>query len=109
MKNKKLHIGQSALAIVFTLLIFFPIGIQASHALNKHQHKICNDFENHLHQTQLDCNICDFHFSTFSFIPASLPVGVEEIQVEKRLNFASDFTLENFLVHFYLRGPPRIS
>lgn len=109
MRNQKFHIGQSALAIIFTFLIFFPIGIQASHALNNHQHEICTEYESHLHQTQLDCNICDFHFSTFNFKPASLPVVIVEVQIEKKLDFSSNFTPKNFSIHFYLRGPPQIS
>ena len=87
----------------------FPIAIQTIHAMDGHEHPICNDLSTHLHKKQLDCSICDFHFNIFDFKPQQLPefVGIAinskyEIEYHK-----SEIPAD--AAHFFLRGPPLFS
>lgn len=91
------------------MLLLFPIGIQASHILNKHEHEICREAESHIHQTPLECNICDFHFSFFRYKPTPLPIIIDEVKIEKNSCFLFIVTSKDFSTHFYLRGPPLFS
>jgi len=46
--------------LIFVLIVLFPFTIQAVHAINNHEHKICSAKDvKHIHQQDLDCSI--FH------------------------------------------------
>lgn len=96
-------------ATIFSLALLFPIAIQSIHALDGHEHLVCNDFTTHLHKKQLDCSICDFHFSIFDFKPERLPEFLSPVE-----SFKSETEYQNSEItadapHFYLRGPPLLS
>lgn len=68
MKQNWIH---KIITIVFITIILFPIIVQASHALEKHEHSICTaKNEKHYHQDEVDCVICKFQSTskTFHFI-----------------------------------------
>lgn len=96
-------------ATIFSCAVLLPIATQAFHAIDNHKHEVCHDFSTHFHKQQLDCSICDFHFSIFHFTPQTfqeLIVFVSFYKVQDIVLFEESST---FLSHYYLRGPPRIS
>lgn len=97
------------IATIFSLALLLPIVTQTVHALDGHKHEVCNDFSTHLHIKQLDCSICDFHFSIFNFKLQAFPEFVAFNTFDK-LEITSILpNTSNFLTHFYLRGPPLFS
>lgn len=108
MRYLQSHIGQRFTAIIFSLLILFPIGIQAAHGFEFHEHENCLDFSNHMHQEQLDCTICDFHFSTFQFSSEPLPIPFKELVFHKSESFILLHEANLTLTHYFLRAPPSI-
>lgn len=76
MKQNWLH---KFIATVVTAVVLLPFLVQALHALEDHEHFICNaKFEKHYHKDEIDCSI--FHF-----------------QIEhKVLDFSFDFSFKNF-------------
>lgn len=101
--------GHKAIAALFLLLLFFPVAVQSAHIFNSHRHEICHDFESHLHETQLDCSVCDFHFSIFDFKPIVVSDSFKEIEFNQEVVFSTSLSSETFPIHFYLRGPPLFS
>ncbi len=93
-------------ATIFSFALLFPIAVKFAHQLEGHQHKACTEFSTHIHQKQLDCSICDFHFSIFNFTLHDLPEfavqnsfqKIETVYLFPEINFYS--------AHYFLRGPP---
>lgn len=106
MKHVETHIYQRIAAIVFLALLLFPIGLKASHVFNNHEHLICHDIESHLHQSQLECSICDFHFSNFNFTPASFFTIFTKTDLDNPVISVKNELSRNASSHFFLRGPP---
>lgn len=97
------------IAAIFSLALLLPIATQAVHALDGHKHEVCIDFSAHLHKKQLDCSICDFHFSIFDFKVQELP-EFSGLNIFQKIDSSTLFPeTSTFLSHFFLRGPPLFS
>ncbi len=96
-------------ATIFSLALLFPIFLQFSHTLEGHDHATCADFSTHIHEKQLDCSICDFHFSIFNFSPAPLPEfsGIDGFKNSETHYILPEFDLS--AIYHFLRGPPQLS
>ncbi len=96
-------------AAIFSLVLLLPTAVNFAHSFEGHEHKACTDLSTHLHEKQLDCSICDFHFSFFDFTPQqhSEFLAKEEIQKAETFYLLPDFSLNT--THYYLRGPPLFS
>ena len=58
MKTASIH---RVLAILLLLITIAPITIQAGHAFEKHEHKVCQAVDvKHIHEQNIDCTF--FHF-----------------------------------------------
>ena len=96
-------------AAIFSLALLLPTAVKFAHTFEGHEHKACTDLSTHLHEKQLDCSICDFHFSIFDFTPQQNTefIAQEEFQKTETLYFLANFSLNS--THYYLRGPPLLS
>lgn len=96
-------------SIAFVLALLMPTMVQFAHALEGHEHKVCNNFSTHIHKTKLNCAVCDFHFSTFNYSPENLFAfnKIETFQKTEIEYFFTETTSSSF--HYLLRGPPLFS
>ena len=109
LKNKAYII---IIASIFSFAILFPTAIQtahAAHAFDGHEHQVCHDLTSHIHKKQLDCSICDFHFTIFDFTPQQPIEFLAEVEFLKALNLYRSTAQIADLTHFFLRGPPLFS
>ena len=60
-------------AILLLVVLAIPTAIQFSHALENHTHTICNNNDEHLHQADLDCSLCEYHITSYNFNLATYP------------------------------------
>lgn len=97
------------IAAIFSLALLLPMATQAVHALDGHQHEVCYDLSSHLHKKQLDCSICDFHFTNFDFKLQGFPDFIGFNTFNKVESIALFPETSTFLSHFFLRGPPLFS
>lgn len=96
-------------AAIFSLALLFPTAIKFAHTFENHDHEVCTDFSVHIHKKQLDCSICDFHFSIFSFEaqnPFEFAV-INSFHAMKTIYLLPEFTIND--LHYFLRGPPLYS
>lgn len=105
----KSRISTFFIAAIFSLALLLPIVTQTIHALDGHKHEVCNDFSAHLHKKQLDCSICDFHFSIFDFKIQSSPEFISFSTFHKLESIALLPEASTLVLHYYLRGPPLLS
>lgn len=105
----KKEILKVILAAIFSLALLFPTAIKFAHTFEGHDHEVCTDFSVHIHKKQLDCSICDFHFSIFSFKAHNLSeyAIVNSFYETKTIYLLPEFTVNE--AHYFLRGPPLLS
>ena len=105
----KTKITQFLVATIFSLVLLLPSAVQFAHTFEAHEHKACTDISTHLHEKQLDCSICDFHFSIFTFTPLEVLdfTVFQGFQNTESFYFTSAFSLN--LSQYFLRGPPLLS
>lgn len=94
---------------IFSFALLLPTAVKFVHTFEGHEHEACTDFSVHIHKKQLDCSICDFHFSIFDFKPQELPEfailnGFQKIETNYLLPKFNQNTS-----HYFLRGPPLFS
>ncbi|WP_051285132.1 hypothetical protein [Aequorivita capsosiphonis] len=105
----KKDIFKIVIAAIFSLALLFPTAVKFAHTFEDHEHEVCTDLSVHIHKKQLDCSICDFHFSIFSFEAQSLPefTVINSFHTTKIIYLLPEFTTNN--IHYFLRGPPLLS
>lgn len=105
----KKEILKIILAAIFSLALLFPTVVKLAHTFEGHDHEVCTDFSVHIHKKQLDCSICDFHFSIFSFEAQSLPefAAIHSFHKTKSFYLLPEFAINK--IHYFLRGPPQYS
>lgn len=96
-------------ATIFSVALLFPTAIQTVHAFDGHEHIVCHDLTSHLHKKQLDCSICDYHFTLFEFTPQQPLEFIVHPGNFKAINQYQPTVKIADLTHFYLRGPPLYS
>ncbi len=105
----KKNIVQFLAATIFSLALLLSTAVKVAHTFEGHEHRACTDLSTHLHEKQLDCSICDFHFSIFNFTPQQ----VAEFSVFHSFKSVDTFYLlpefSNKTSHYFLRGPPALS
>jgi len=93
-------------AIILMAALLFPVLLQFTHMFEDHDHKPCAEVSVHLHEKKIDCSICDFHITLFTY---TLNSYYElHIQQYNKLVTTAFIASEKQAVnhHFYLRGPP---
>lgn len=94
---------------IFSFALLFPTAIKFAHTFEGHEHQACTDFSVHIHKKQLDCSICDFHFSIFNFTPQELPefAVLNGFHKTETIYLLPKFNQNTS--HYFLRGPPLFS
>ncbi len=102
----KKEIIRNLSATIFSFALLFPTAVKFAHTFEGHEHKACTEFSTHIHKKQLDCSICDFHFSIFDFTPQELPefAVLNSFQKTETVYLLPEFNLNT--THYFLRGPP---
>ncbi|MBZ0328690.1 MAG: hypothetical protein K8F54_13875 [Altibacter sp.] len=96
-------------AVVLTLALLLPAAVQFTHIFEEHPHSLCTDHSVHLHEQETDCPICDFHLSTFTFIPLE-QVAASIAAISTKSDSVYVFSAKtNLLQHPVSRGPPLFS
>lgn len=105
----KQNILRIIFAATFSLALLFPTAVKLVHSFEGHKHEVCNDLSVHIHKKQLDCSICDFHFSIFSFKALDLPdfALIDSFHSTKAYYLLPEITKNE--ISYFLRGPPLLS
>ena len=94
--------------MMLSLVLLLPTAVQFFHSFEKHKHLACEEVSTHIHDQNIDCSLCDFHFSTFNF-KIGQPFQFIDTEVFTLVQIAYISSEKNsFNHHFYLRGPPRV-
>jgi len=65
----KQTVKNKVLALLFVLAVLTPLLVQASHALERHEHVVCTAKDvKHFHADELDCLLCCTPIELNSFI-----------------------------------------
>lgn len=72
MEDKNQNV-KSIKAIFLWILFVTPTIVNLIHHCDSHGHSGCKEIKAHLHQTQKDCEVCDFNLLTFHYTISKLP------------------------------------
>lgn len=62
------YIKEILIAALLLITLTLPSFIQFSHQLEEeHTYTICNEKNDHIHENNMHCDICDFQLSTFFY------------------------------------------
>ena len=87
-----------------------PSLVQAGHNIfEEHEHISCNEVKTHLHEADVDCSLCDFHFSSFDYEPELTVELLPNITILTSEDHYSSSAFNTLQHTYFLRGPPVIS
>ena len=103
----KNQLGKTLASVLLLLALILPTAIQFSHMIEGHESDTCNELSTHIHKSEKNCDVCDFHFTSISYDIAKYPdLLLPQISVK----LSSDFTSLQFyyptLTSKQLRAPP---
>lgn len=96
-------------AVLLTLALMLPTGVQFAHVFDGHEHVACNELKVHLHEDKIDCDLCDFQLSSFDYqVSEYSETHLVLISSEKDIFYTSFIGAEDN-GSITLRGPPTAS
>ncbi|MEH6679246.1 MAG: hypothetical protein V7724_01805 [Sediminicola sp.] len=96
-------------SILLMAALMFPLAVQFSHIFEGHEHPSCNDQSVHLHQEVPDCNICHFHFASYTFNITDHTDLVPTPFVEAAKTVCAEASYSFDRSNAQLRAPPVVS
>ena len=103
----KNQLGKNFAALLLLLALILPTALQFSHMIEGHEGDTCNEQSTHIHKSEKNCEVCDFHLTSINYDLANYPdLLLTQISVKLSTDFAP--------VQFYyptptnkqLRAPP---
>lgn len=105
----KKHILQQLIAIILLCVFLCPSIIYITHIFETHEHVVCNDTSTHIHQDVHDCNICDFHLTSFNFEICKSPDFIKPNIPTKQVKQYTVLLFNTFKkTNAQLRAPPSL-
>lgn len=81
--------------------------VKTIHLVEGHEHVACEHFDTHLHQSEMDCPIEDFHFTSFDLSPETVITLEKPVFYLKTPAVHKADPVDSKTRHSYLlRGPP---
>ncbi len=106
MKNEK-SIGKTIAALLLFIVIMMPTCVHFFHIFEGHDHVVCTEQATHIHESNVECEICSFHFTSINYDIAKYPdLELPEITVRITANFESLHLLSLKTTNTRLRAPP---
>jgi len=108
-----MKITSQLLVTITTLLLgmalLFPTAVQFSHVFEGHDHKPCKDLTTHLHEKKIDCSICHFQISSYTYQIQNFKTPFfSEIKITI-IDFYTSSDKNKIHYSYALRGPPSYS
>ncbi|WP_136073164.1 hypothetical protein [Candidatus Ulvibacter alkanivorans] len=93
-------------SILLSIALLLPVAVQLAHTFDSHEHKPCKEVSVHFHEKQLDCSICSFHLSSFTYELLTSETVSEAIKTLTITTFYTYWKETETLYSYSLRGPP---
>ena len=102
------NIVSSIIAAKLALILMFPLIVQFAHSLEGHDHAVfCTDKSLHFHKKNIDCKVCDFHFTSFTYNFTDSPDFYQRVYFDKTEELYSVIHDSFNPTTIQLRGPPK--
>ena len=109
-KDSKKQFVKNIIASFLLMSLLFPTAFKFVSIFDKHEHILCSEQQVHVHESNVKCEICSFHFtsSNYNLVQQNELEGltISEKKLERNGSFLHhSFTITNI----QLRGPPVLS
>ena len=105
----KLKLHNRIWSLLLTAALLFPAVSQLAHQLEGHEHVVCQDFSTHLHQSEFECPIQDFHLNSFDLGEQLVFSPLNSTTNSAPFLSPEGAELSNPHLAYLLRGPPALS
>lgn len=104
-------IKEISIASLLLITLMLPSGIQFSHELEEdHEFTLCHEQEEHIHELNVHCDLCSFHFSSYVYNFTSYPaLDVPPIISKTTLGVITPLCYQLSRSTTQLRAPPVFS
>lgn len=95
-------------SILGVWLLLVPMSIELYHSLSDLHisHEVCTEQTTHLHQKPLDCSICDFHPSLFTYQFHEIELGINDLFYPTVFLPSTSLLPQEQHSFYLLRAPP---
>lgn len=109
--KKTTNIKEIVIAALLFITLTLPSCIQFSHQLvEEHEYTTCDEQKEHIHENNVHCDLCNYHFTNFYFEFTSLPeLQVSPIISKTTLGSTTPLCYNLPLTNKQLRAPPIFS
>lgn len=108
MKSSKAKISiLNIAALLLVIIMLFPSAFQFVHSFEDHDQSKCTETTTHIHELEVECSICDFQISTFTY---SFNNEIVYSITQNQKLYAAYYKSKKHnstKQSFSLRGPPR--
>ena len=100
------HIAKLLTACVLLVAIMFPSVASAAHIFEDHEHTFCGNYDTHLHEQEIDCDVTKILVPTY-YNTITLNFNTNATTISTKLIETSQPLFAQKISHSYLlRGPP---
>lgn len=107
--KERTEINRILMTYLLIAALVLPAVVQFSHFLQGHQHKLCEEQIVHVHQDEVDCEICHFQQKTFSYSFTAYPDLSEPVTKQEVKSFYTSSFYNFNQTNARLRAPPALS
>jgi hypothetical protein len=109
-KDSKKQFVKNIIASFLLMSLLFPTAFKFVSIFDKHEHILCSEQQVHVHESNVKCEICSFHFtsSNYNLVQQN---ELERLSISEKIQerggslLPHSFTITNTK----LRGPPVLS
>lgn len=98
-----------SLAALLSVALLFPVAVQFLHIFEDHEHKPCTELTSHLHEKKIDCSVCHFHLSNYTYTAFQYPEFFTPAAYAIKATAYITSPITKRVSRYYLRGPPSLS
>ncbi len=109
--NIVIKFKEICLAALLLITLALPSCLQFSHQLEEgHEFTLCHEQEAHIHELNLHCDLCSFHFSSYTYQFTSYPeLIIPPIISKTTLGTITPLCYYSLRTNTQLRAPPMFS
>lgn len=101
------HIILRAISALLLFALLLPFAVKLDHVFENHEHVVCNStIENHLHESEVDCDFFDYQINQLGYASAASFEQVLATDISTDTFFIPQTFVPSEQMVSSLRGPP---
>lgn len=106
--KERYNIKSLLFSIIGIWLLLAPMLVELYHSVNDYHvtEQVCTELTTHLHEKSLDCSLCDFHPTLFTYKFQEISFDATIAYYPAIFLLTSSLIQQQEYAHYLLRAPP---